>query len=461
MTFKLRTKLTIMFVFISSLLIIFTGVFGKLMIESHFKDYVIEKQQNSNMDIVNLINQQYDKYGNFDIDFIENIGIKALEQGQIVKVQDLKGKTIWDATAHNDGMCQQMLQHMADNMSSKYPSFNGKYTVSSYQIKDIGTVEIGFYGPFYFNDEDLHFINTLNMALLWVAIFAIIISFLLGHIFAKRLSTPIGRVINTAKLIEQGNYTVKGYGKTSTKEINDLENTMNNLAETLQRQETLRKRLTGDVAHELRTPLSTLQSHMEAMIDGIWQPTTERLKSCHEEIIRIEKLVGDLQLLTKYENEIKDIEKTDFELSELIKNVVMNFESQFKNKGVEIYADGMAKIRADKDKISQVIINLLSNAIKYTDSGGRVNVIIEDSELYTNIIVKDNGCGISEEDLPHIFERLYRADKSRNRLAGGAGIGLSIARAIVEAHYGTINVTSKPNLGTEFIILLPKFYKTT
>jgi len=456
MTFRLRTKLTIIFVFISTLLIIFTGVFGKIMLESYFKDYVMVKQQNSNMDIVNLIDQQYAKDSNFDIGFIESIGIKALEQGQIIKVIDLNGKPIWDATAHNGGMCNEMLQHMADNMSSKYQSFNGKYTVNSYQINNGGTVEIGFYGPFYYSDTDLNFINTLNMALLWVAIFATIISFLLGHIFAKMLSTPISRVINTAKLIEQGNYSVKGYEKTSTKEINDLENTINNLSITLQKQDALRKRLTADVAHELRTPLATLQSHIEAMIDGIWQPTTERLKSCHEEIIRIEKMVGDLQLLTKYENEIKDTEKADFELNELIRNVIMNFESQFKNKGVEIHSQGTATIRADKDKISQVIINLLSNALKYTDYGGRVDVIIEDSETSTNIKVKDNGCGISEEDLPHIFERLYRADKSRNRLAGEAGIGLSIARAIVEAHNGTINVKSMQGVGTEFIISLPK-----
>jgi signal transduction histidine kinase len=460
MIFRLKTKLTMIFVFISTLIIIFTGLFSRAMLESNFKDYVMQKQENSNKAIVSSISQQYTDDKVLNVDFIENIGMKALEQGQILKVTDLSGKTVWDATTHNNGMCQRMIEHIADNMTSKYPSFDGKYTVSSYTInsnsKDVGRVEIGYYGPFYFNDEDLHFINTLNTSLLWVALFGVIISLLLGHVFSKKLSDPIARVINTAKRIEQGNYTTKVIGKTTTKEINELESTMNNLSETLQKQEDLRKRLTADVAHELRTPLATLQGHMEAMIDGIWQPTNERLTSCFDEIIRIEKMVGDLQLLTKYESEVAELYKTEFELADLVKNVIMNFESQFVNKGVGIFATGKATLFADKDKISQVIINILSNALKYTNTGGRVDIITKENENEIAMTIKDNGCGINKDDLPYIFERFYRADKSRNRLTGGAGIGLSIVKAIIDMHHGSIYVESKENEGTAFEIILQK-----
>jgi len=458
-TFKLRTKMTMGFVLIAVLLIIVTAMFGKIMLENHFTNYIIQRQENNNKDIVNLLTQQYISDNSWRTEVIENIGIRALEQGQIVKVTDLSGKTIWDAMVHNNGMCEQMLQHMASNMASKYPSFNGEYTISTYpataNFQKVGTIEIGYYGPYYFNDEDLNFINVLNKALLWVALFALIISLLLGHLFAKKISDPIGRVINTARMIEKGDYTVRSKENTTTKEIQELINTINNLSITLQEKDNLRKRLTADVAHELRTPLATLQSHMEAMIDGIWNPSVDRLKSCHEEIVRISKMVGHMQLLSKYENEVKKIEKKHFELSEMVTGILLNFESEFKEKRVKTTQSGNATVYADQDKLKQVMINLISNALKYTPEGGNVGVEMYEENNSAIIKVKDNGCGIKKEDLPYIFERFYRADQSRTRLTGGAGVGLSIVKAIVSAHGGAVQVESEMNLGTTFTVTLP------
>jgi signal transduction histidine kinase len=286
---------------------------------------------------------------------------------------------------------------------------------------------------------------------------SLFLSLFIAAFMAKRLSTPISRVIDTARKISKGYYQDRITEKSDTKEISQLTETINNLAETLERQEMLRKRLTADVAHELRTPLATLQSHMEAMIDGVWKPDIDRLKSCHEEIVRISRLVGELEKLAKYESESLILNKTSFDVSQLIQNIIRNFEMDFVNKGLDIKFYGEKEIVfADKDKISQVIINLLSNALKYTPEGGRVEVKVEGSGDMINIIVKDTGEGISPEDLPYIFERFYRADKSRNRLTGGAGIGLTIAKAIVEAHKGRIQANSKINEGTEFIVSLPK-----
>jgi len=196
---------------------------------------------------------------------------------------------------------------------------------------------------------------------------------------------------------------------------------------------------------------------MEAMIDGIWKPDVERLKSCHEEIMRINRMVGDLEKLAKYESENLILTRTSFDISDLIRNIIRNFENDFLNKGIQAVFIGEKEIvKADKDKISQVIINLLSNAIKYTPQGGTVEVRVTGFHDVTEIVVKDTGEGILQDDLPHIFERFYRADQSRNRMTGGAGIGLTITKAIVEAHKGKIQVQSKVNQGTEFTILLPK-----
>jgi signal transduction histidine kinase len=196
---------------------------------------------------------------------------------------------------------------------------------------------------------------------------------------------------------------------------------------------------------------------MEAMIDGIWRPEPERLISCHDEIMRINRMVGDLEKLAKYESESLILIKTSFDISGLIQHIIQNFENEFMNKDIKIsFFSEEEVVFADKDKMSQVIINLLSNAQKYTPQGGMVEVAVKGTNDSAEISVRDTGNGISPEDLPYIFERFYRADKSRNRMTGGAGIGLAITKAIVEAHKGRIQVKSKVNEGSEFIVSLPK-----
>ncbi|SKB00491.1 Signal transduction histidine kinase [Caloramator quimbayensis] len=461
MKYRLKTKLSLSYIFIALVCILLISVFTNLYLEKNFKDYIIQNQKRKNNEIVSLIKEQYKEDGKWDTRVIENIGINALEQGMIIRVVDATGKVIWDATVHNNGMCQQMISHMANNMNSRYPNWKGGYVENTYKIDfksaQVGTVQIGYYGPYFFNDNDLEFINEINKLLLVVGIFSFFLSLFVGAYMTKSLSNPILKVKDIAKKISKGNFDNKINEKSNIVEIYELTETINNLAETLQNQETLRKRLTADVAHELRTPLATLQSHMEAMIDGIWEMDIERLKSCHEEIIRIKRLVGDIEKLSKYESENLILNKSYFDISELIKNIIKNFEVDFYNKKIDIkFNEKKEIINADKDKISQVIINLLSNALKYTQKCGKVRVDVDADKDKIQISVIDNGIGISHEDLPYIFERFYRADKSRSRMTGGAGIGLTITKAIVEAHNGKIEVESQLNNGSKFIVILPK-----
>ncbi len=461
MKFSLRTKLSLSYVSIVLFSVLLISVITNLLLDKHFKDYITENQERKNKEIVFQVSQLYETGGKWHTEAIENICVNALKQGMIIKVVDSSDKIIWDARNHDNAQCERMLAHIAENMSSRYPNWEGKYVENVYpvtsKLSKVGKVVIGHYGPYYFNDSDLEFINAINRLLIVVGLFSLVLSFLLGSVMARRLSMPISRVITTAHMISKGYFDDRITEPSSTKEIAQLTETINNLAETLENQEALRKRLTADVAHELRTPLATLQSHMEAMIDGIWEPDTERLKSCHEEIMRINRLVGDLEKLAKYEGENLILTKTTFDISELIRHIIRNFESDFAGKNIDVEFIGEKEIvNADKDKISQVIINLLSNALKYTQQGGVVQVIVKGDDSATEITVKDTGSGIPPEDLPHIFERFYRADKSRNRLTGGAGIGLTIAKAIIDAHKGKIQVRSKVDEGTEFIISLPK-----
>lgn len=461
MKYSFRTKLSLSYIAVVLVSVLLISIMMNQLLDKHFRDYIIQNQELKNKAVVSQVSQQYKAGGIWNTEAIENICINALEQGMIITVKDVSGNTIWDARAHDNAQCEEILSDMADNMHSRYPHWDGSYVENSYPITsdsgDIGTVTIGYYGPYYFNDSDLEFISTINRLLMGVGAFSLVLSFLVGSIMAKRLSSPISRVIDTAQMISKGYFNDRITEESSTIETAQLTETINNLAETLEHQETLRKRLTGDVAHELRTPLATLQSHMEAMIDGIWEADTERLKSCHEEIIRINRLVGDLEKLARYESENLILHKTNFDISKLISQIIKNFENEFVAKGIELDFEAKEEmIFADKDKISQVIVNLLSNAHKYTPSGGAVAIRIISTADKTEIHIKDTGNGISPEDLPMIFERFYRADKSRNRLTGGAGIGLTITKSIVEAHKGSIQVSSIASKGSEFIIKLPK-----
>ncbi len=460
---SLRTKLSLSYILVAIGAVCLVSLAANFLLERQFRDYVKTRQEEQNRQTVALISQQYAGNGFWKKGTIEEIGVNALEQGMVVKVIDKSGKVIWDARQHNGGLCQQMLEHMANNMASRFPNWSACYTVADYPAKSrfqtVGRVEIGYCGPFFYNDTDLAFINTLNRILLGVTIFSLLGALAAGIVMARSLSAPISRVIQTSGRIAEGRYDERVAQKTDIKELQQLTTAINELAVSLQKQELLRKRLSADVAHELRTPLATVQSHLEAMIDGIWQADPARLKSCHEEILRINRMVQELHKLAKFEGEELKLDRTRFDLRELAHSIILNFESEFKNKGVALALEaGTAMVRADRDKISQVLVNLLANGLKFTPAGGRVTVVVRerDNGAGAEMIVRDTGIGIAAADLPNIFERFYRADPSRNRLTGGSGIGLAIVKAIVDAHRGTIRVQSEPGAGTEFSLSLPE-----
>ena len=260
--------------------------------------------------------------------------------------------------------------------------------------------------------------------------------------------------------IKKGGYDQTLEYESSIVEIDNLINSINDLSKELYNMENMRKRLTSDISHELRTPLTSIQTHLEAMIDGIWEPSPERLNSVNEEVIRLSHLVNQLKNLAKYDNEKNKLEISEVDLKQLVKNIIYNNESYALEKNIKINSN-LEEIRAfiDKEKISQVIINLLSNAIRYTNNNGEIFIKLYEFEDFIKISVKDNGIGIPKESLDYIFERFYRVDKSRCRNTGGTGVGLTICKSIIDLHGGNIEVKSELNVGSEFIITIPKNIK--
>ncbi|HBE79164.1 MAG TPA: two-component sensor histidine kinase, partial [Firmicutes bacterium] len=367
MILSLRSRLSLSYILVALTGVTLIGVLANLLLEQQFRKYILENQERNNHQIVASLTQQYSDNGGWGYSAVNQIGMAALERGLILRIEDNTQRVIWDAMVHNQGMCQQMIVHMAQNMQSRYPNWKGGYTERKYDVvynfKKVGNVQVGYYGPFYFTDNDLAFINTLNRLLFGVAVLALLVALVIGALTAKRISTPIARVISTAQQIADGNYQTKDYLPNNIKEINQLNAAITDLAKDLKKQESLRKQLTADVAHELRTPLATLQSHLEAMIDGIWEMDRERLKGCHEEILRISRLVKDLEKLTKFESDQLILHPIEFDLMELFQQLQVNFETEARNKGVQLIVDsGPLPIWADKDKISQVLINLIANS---------------------------------------------------------------------------------------------------
>lgn len=457
---NLRNRLSLSYIFITMICVALISILSHFFLESQFRNYIIQQRERENKIIVSSMSQQYDENGNFNIDVIESIGVGAIENGLFITVKDASDKTIWDAETYNNLKCEEVKSRLVSTMEKLFPMWNGEYTKDDYPIvknsAKVGTITIGHYGPFYYDENDIMYSKTLNKILIGVGITSLCFALILGLIMAEGLSRPILKVINIAEMISKGNYGQKIEKKSKIEEIDKLTNSINSLGNSLHEQEKLRKRLTRDISHELRTPLSTLQSHMEALIDGIWEPTPDRLISCHEEIIRLKRLVGDLEKLAQYESENLILTKTKFNISEVVKNIVLNFETEFLNKEVNLIFDEKdIMVNLDKDKISQVIVNLISNSLKYTAKGGKVEIYLFEDKKYIELTVEDTGIGISPANLPHIFERFYRADESRNKLTGGAGIGLTISKSIVEAHEGNITVESTIGKGTKFIVKMP------
>jgi len=470
-TWSLRSRLALSYVLVAVLCVLIVSALANGLLESSFRSYLRGSQEKRAQAVALQLGAQLRADDSWDQAGLAAVGMAALEQGLIVRLSSPDGKTVWDATLHNSGLCVQMITHLAQNMASRYPNWRGQYTEILYPVRhsfrNVGSAAIGYYGPFFLNDEDLTFINSLNRLLLWAALGALISAAGLGLLMARRITVPLDRVVRATQAIVRGRRDVLITEKAGLRELDGIAAAVNDLSRGLRDQETLRRRLTADLAHELRTPLATLQGHLEAMIDGIWKPDGKRLDSLHEEILRLNRLVSDLENLARYEGDSGSLRRSNLDLSALVEGIVRNHEPQFQAKGVALRfgplqagyaaegAGGARLLSADPDKLSQAVINLLSNALKFTPAGGEVQVQVACGPEGGEIRVADSGIGIGPEDLPRVFERLYRVDSSRNRATGGAGIGLSIAKAIVEAHGGVISAASQPGRGTEFLIHLP------
>lgn len=461
MKHSLKTRLSATILVIVLLTIAIISFLANYFINRQFTEYIAKQQELKAQIITSSISQQYTDFTKqWNMDYVHAIGMFSLYEGYIVKIYDKDDMILWDAQAHDMNLCNQIMEDISNRMRIQYPQIEGEFTATVYPLeqngKSIGKVSISYFGPFFLNENDFKFLHALNTILLSVGLISLAVSVIVGHLLAKRITEPILKTVEATKQIADGNYEVRLKEESDTKELDMLVTSINHLAISLETMERLRKQLTEDVAHELRTPITILQSYIEAMTEGVWEVTPERLQSCYEEAIRIGKLVGDLENLAKLEGENLKLNKQRMDLYTVIEKTVDSFKNDAKKK-LEVNIKGPhVELLADQDRIKQVIVNLYTNAVKYSKEDCKISFQLFETKDTVGFSIQDNGIGIPQEELPFIFERFYRADKSRNRLTGGTGIGLTIVKSIVEAHDGHISVESSVKVGSRFIVTLPK-----
>ena len=338
----------------------------------------------------------------------------------------------------------------------------------------VGTVLVGSMIEPILNPLDQDFLRSVNLSVLLSALAVGVVALVLGSLLFRQITAPLGALSAAAEAVTAGDLS-RTVEVSSNDEIGRMGRSFNTMARSLARAETLRHNMVVDIAHELRTPLAVIQGNLEALLDGVFDLTLDNVASIHEETMLLSRLVADLRDLALAEAGQLKLARERADLTALAARVVDSFQAQALEKGVTLTTElapdgstepsgrasgrGLAEVlppmEVDVQRVSQVLFNLLSNALRYTPTGGTITVRAEHVGGQVQVAVADTGEGIPPEDLPHVFERFYRADKSRARASGGSGLGLAIAKQIVEAHGGRIWAKSWIGVGSTFVFTLP------
>ena len=444
---SLWLKFLILLITVSLIALSAAFLLRELMLKD-FREYLEGEREDRIYWITAAMESSYDKNEGWSTkDAVEDM-IWALMLGFDVRLYDMKGEVVMDTERAINAQSQAVVRRVialsdfderrTGEKFLPYPLFLGG--------EQIGHLEVSLLSPrkegvFVARSDRL-----LLVSLLVLGGFAIIFSVF----FSRKLTFPIKGLTRAATDISGGN--LKSRVKISgNDEIAQLSDAFNRMAQSLEIQESLRRKLTTNIAHELRTPISAIRGELEAMIDGLIPIDKEHLQSLYAEIGRLRKIIEGIEELSQAEASSRYLRKTIFPLYPFLEGISGRFGMLFAEKGVgiELSCDEKLTINADPDRLSQIIINLLSNALKATESGGNVVITANEGPTGTVIEVGDSGSGIADEDIPFIFERFYRGAK------GGLGIGLAIVRELIEAHGGTITARSNAGKGSVFTLTFP------
>jgi signal transduction histidine kinase len=303
---------------------------------------------------------------------------------------------------------------------------------------------------------DIHqmFLTSIHYYLIWASLAALGVAFLLSFLLTRRVLQPLSQMSNITRDIAAGNFHARVEVVTRD-EVGQLGLAFNRMADSLERIEQLRKNMVADVAHELRTPLTNLRGYLEALNDKVIEPSPQTLKMLQEENLRLVHLVDSLQQLARADAARAYLKREKLDPAAELQQILALYNADFVEKNITVTTrceDGIT-LPADRDKLLQALRNLLENSYKYTPENGFVEITVSKRTEEVEIRFSNSGPGIDKDDLPFIFERFFRADRSRSRDAGGAGIGLSIAKELIEAHGGRVGAESSAGITSVWMTL--------
>ena len=306
-------------------------------------------------------------------------------------------------------------------------------------------------------------IDRVNSAVLIGGTLELLAALVLGYFLFRGITRPVDQLTAAAQTLTQGDLSARVHVdqhrlRLGSDELTDLGAAFNSMADHLQQAEQLRRDLTADIAHELRTPLTVMRGNLEAMIDGVYPLDIEHTQPVLHQVTLLARLVEDLRTLALAEAGQLPLTQRPTDLGALITNTVTSYQAPAAAQQVTVHAEVAADVpplTLDPDRIQQTLAILIGNALRHTPPAGSIGVTLRRANAQAVIEVADSGAGIPLNDLPHVFERFYRADKSRSRESGGSGLGLTIARSIVQAHGGSISAASELGRGTTLRFTLP------
>ena len=439
---KLSIKKQFLLLFLLVLLVSLTLLSFLLRntVENCFYDYKWAEQSKIFDLIVSRLETYYAEHKSWKGFNGNELAKLAMKEGCYFTLIDNNGELIWTS------------EHIIGNSpDTSYRYWRNIYPVNFHNQMQ-GKVYIGQFTDKIYTPNDMLFKEEVYTYILISLLASLLILLPFIMILSSMLSTPILYLQKSAENMIKGDLHTEIRAPASSLEIIKLSASLDRLRKSLAQQEDLRKQLASNISHELRTPLNVLQNQLEAIIDGIFEPTPERLDGILQEVIRLTSLVAELENISAIESSdfipiIKDVK-----LANVVENVCTTFEAAFQRKNIALVVQIKKGIivKAQEDKLKQLVINIISNALKYTDSGQVTVKTYMHKDDHAVFEVSDTGVGLTDDDKEKIFERFYRVEKSRNRNTGGAGLGLSIVKNIADAHHWKIEVESDGKTGTTF-----------
>lgn len=454
-SFTYTTRVTLAFAFIAAMTALVAIGVVSFVWEQHFRTYTTDNMQSVANNTAERIAEIYERTESLWNIETTRPAVQASEMtsGVGVKVIDVDGGVPFDSSivVSEDGS-------ILESFEPKDPSQVARASIVV-DDKVVGSVRVWVYGSDTFmRAPDQEFRNNSYQAMMLASVVAIVLASCIGFLFARNLVAPINRMTSTARAIKEGDLSART-NLTGEDEIARLGETFDAMAESVEKDRMLERRLTTDVAHELRTPLMAIQATVEAMVDGVYEADEERLVTVNSEVQRLSRLVDALLKLSRLENRSSPLKEEIVNVGELIEGIVSTHEMFVSDSGLALdyQAENDVYVVGDPDMIRQATANLISNAVRYTPEGGSIHVSVRKGDIMASIAVRDTGIGLTREEAKMVFSRFWRADAGRTRESGGLGIGLAVVKEIVDRHGGWVQVEGEKDKGSCFTIHIPLY----